>query len=98
MLAARVIPCLDVSNGRVVKGIRFQGLRDAGDPVECAAAYESQGGDEIVVLPSNRTATIAEGVRPTMRFASWPMARICFETRSMATTEGSLRTMPRPLT
>ena len=55
MLAARVIPCLDVSNGRVVKGVRFQGLRDAGDPVECAAAYESQGGDEIVVLDVSAT-------------------------------------------
>jgi len=46
----RIIPCLDVSDGRVVKGIRFQNLRDAGDPAELAALYERQGADEIVVL------------------------------------------------
>jgi cyclase len=50
MLTARIIPCLDVSHGRVVKGIRFQGLRDAGDPAERAALYEEQGADEIVIL------------------------------------------------
>jgi imidazole glycerol phosphate synthase glutamine amidotransferase subunit len=49
-LAHRIIPCLDVRNGRVVKGIRFQNLRDAGDPAEQATAYERQGADEIVVL------------------------------------------------
>jgi imidazoleglycerol phosphate synthase cyclase subunit len=54
-LAARVIPCLDIKDGRVVKGVRFQGLRDAGDPVECAAAYEGQGGDEIVLLDVSAT-------------------------------------------
>ena len=47
MLSARVIPCLDVDDGRVVKGVRFQQLRDAGDPVEVAQAYERQGADEI---------------------------------------------------
>ncbi|MCH8276813.1 MAG: imidazole glycerol phosphate synthase subunit HisF [Bacteroidetes bacterium] len=46
----RIIPCLDVRDGRVVKGIRFQNLRDAGDPAELAARYEAQGADEIVVL------------------------------------------------
>ncbi len=50
MLMARVIPCLDVANGRVVKGIKFQGLRDSGDPVELAAAYAVQGADELVLL------------------------------------------------
>lgn len=55
MLANRVVPCLDVDDGRVVKGVRFQGLRDAGDPVECAAAYEAQGADEIVVLDVSAT-------------------------------------------
>ncbi|MGH8925309.1 MAG: imidazole glycerol phosphate synthase subunit HisF [Acidimicrobiia bacterium] len=55
MLANRVIPCLDVDEGRVVKGVRFQGLRDAGDPVECARAYEDQGGDEIVLLDVSAT-------------------------------------------
>lgn len=55
MLANRVVPCLDIDNGRVVKGVRFQGLRDAGDPVECARAYEMQGGDEIVLLDVSAT-------------------------------------------
>ena len=50
MLSARVIPCLDVDAGRVVKGIRFKELRDAGDPVETAKAYEEQGADELVFL------------------------------------------------
>ena len=55
MLLPRVIPCLDVKDGRVVKGIRFQGLRDAGDPVELAAAYAEQGADELVVLDVSAT-------------------------------------------
>lgn len=55
MLAPRIIPCLDVSHGRVVKGVRFQGLRDAGDPAERAAAYEAQGGDELVILDVSAT-------------------------------------------
>ncbi len=50
MLSIRIIPCLDVTAGRVVKGIRFKQLRDAGDPVEIAAAYEKQGADELVFL------------------------------------------------
>lgn len=54
-LAARVIPCLDIKDGRVVKGVRFQGLRDAGEPVESAAAYEGQGADEIVLLDVSAT-------------------------------------------
>ena len=49
-LLRRIIPCLDVQDGRVVKGIRFQDLRDAGDPAEQAARYEAQGADEIVIL------------------------------------------------
>ncbi len=49
-LARRVIPCLDVKDGRVVKGVRFVGLRDAGDPVEAAAAYDAQGADELTFL------------------------------------------------
>jgi imidazoleglycerol phosphate synthase cyclase subunit len=55
MLTRRIIPCLDVSHGRVVKGIRFQGLRDAGDPAERAALYEDQGADEIVILDVSAT-------------------------------------------
>ncbi len=55
MLLPRVIPCLDVRDGRIVKGVRFQGLRDAGDPVERAAAYAEQGADELVVLDVSAT-------------------------------------------
>ena len=50
MLAKRVIPCLDMKGGRVVKGVRFVGLRDAGDPVECAGRYDAEGADEIALL------------------------------------------------
>ena len=50
MLAKRLVPCLDVDRGRVVKGIRFVSLRDAGDPVECAARYDEEGADELVFL------------------------------------------------
>ena len=50
MLAKRVIPCLDVKDGRVVKGVRFEGLRDAGDPVEQAARYDREGADEVAFL------------------------------------------------
>ncbi|MCL2449933.1 MAG: imidazole glycerol phosphate synthase subunit HisF [Polyangiaceae bacterium] len=50
MLAKRVIPCLDVRDGRVVKGVQFVGLRDAGDPVECARRYDADGADEITFL------------------------------------------------
>ncbi len=57
-LLRRIIPCLDVKDGRVVKGIRFQDLRDAGDPAEQAARYEAQGADEIVILD---VAASAEG-------------------------------------
>src|SRR5213079_821297 len=49
-LAKRIIPCLDIADGRVVKGINFVGLRDAGDPVEVARRYEEQGADELVFL------------------------------------------------
>ena len=50
MLARRIIPCLDVKGGRVVKGVQFVGLRDAGDPVECAARYDAEGADELTFL------------------------------------------------
>lgn len=50
MLAKRIIPCLDVKDGRVVKGIQFLGLRDAGDPVELAKKYSEEGADELVFL------------------------------------------------
>ena len=49
-VAVRVIPCLDVDAGRVVKGVNFSGLRDAGDPVELAARYDAEGADELTFL------------------------------------------------
>ena len=55
MLKSRVIPCLDVNDGRVVKGVKFQNLRDAGDPVELSFHYEEQGADELVLLDVTAT-------------------------------------------
>ena len=56
MLTKRVIPCLDVRDGRVVKGVNFVGLRDAGDPVELASAYDRAGADEVVFLDITATS------------------------------------------
>ena len=56
MLAKRIIPCLDVTGGRVVKGVNFVDLRDAGDPVECAKAYQEQGADELTFLDITATS------------------------------------------
>src|SRR6195952_5137524 len=68
-LAVRVIPCLDVAAGRVVKGVRFENLRDAGDPVELAKRYYDQGADEITFLDVTATvddrATTYDVVRAT---------------------------------
>ena len=55
-LAKRIIPCLDVDNGRVVKGVNFVGIRDAGDPVEIAKRYNQQGADEITFLDITATS------------------------------------------
>lgn len=55
MLAKRIIPCLDVRDGRVVKGINFEGIKEVGDPVECAEMYNKQGADEIVFLDITAT-------------------------------------------
>ena len=67
MVRLRVIPCLDVKDGRVVKGVRFQGLRDAGDPVERAVAYAESGADELCLLDVSATregrASAVETVR-----------------------------------
>ena len=62
MLAVRVIPCLDVDGGRVVKGVNFVGIRDAGDPVELAARYDAEGADELVFLD----ITASSDARETM--------------------------------
>ena len=69
MLAKRIIPCLDVRDGRVVKGVNFVNIRDAGDPVELAKYYSDQGADEIVFL--DITATM----RPAKRWPTWWSAR-----------------------
>ena len=55
MLSKRIIPCLDIKNGRTVKGINFVGLRDAGDPVDLADIYSKQGADELVFLDITAT-------------------------------------------
>src|SRR5262247_4040353 len=56
MLAKRIIPCLDVKDGRVVKGINFVNLRDAGDPIECGLRYSEEGADELVFLDITASA------------------------------------------
>ena len=55
MLSKRIIACLDVRDGKVVKGVNFEGLRDAGDPAELAARYDREGIDEIVILDVTAT-------------------------------------------
>ena len=55
MLTKRIIPCLDIKNGRTVKGVNFEGLRDAGDPVELAKRYSEEGADELVFLDISAT-------------------------------------------
>jgi cyclase len=75
--AVRVIPCLDVAAGRVVKGVRFRDLRDAGDPVELAAAYQQAGADELTFLDVTASveerATTYEAVRRTVETISIPL-------------------------
>jgi len=74
MLSVRIIPCLDVDAGRVVKGIRFKQIRDAGDPVEVAIAYEQQGADELVFLD----ITASSDDRGIMREVVERTAETCF--------------------
>ncbi len=66
-VAPRIVPCLDVKDGRVVKGIRFQNLRDAGDPADQAGEYERQGADEIVILDIGASHEARETQRETVR-------------------------------
>jgi cyclase len=77
MLAKRIIPCLDVTGGRVVKGTKFLNLRDAGDPVECAKAYDAQGADELVFLDitasSDDRATMIDVVARTAEQCFMPL-------------------------
>ncbi|MEM2904529.1 MAG: HisA/HisF-related TIM barrel protein, partial [Candidatus Bathyarchaeia archaeon] len=77
MLAKRIIPCLDVLNGRVVKGVKFRDHREAGNPAVLAKAYQEQGADEIVFLdigasPEGRK-TLVEAVRETASEVSIPL-------------------------
>ena len=74
MLSARIIPCLDVDDGRVVKGVKFKELRDAGDPVQVAQAYEQQGADELVFLD----ITASSDERETMRDVVERTVATCF--------------------
>jgi len=78
MLAKRIIPCLDVYNGRVVKGINFMNLRDAGDPVELASFYDQEGADELVFLDISAShegrKTMVEVVRRTAEQVFIPFA------------------------
>jgi len=71
LLTKRIIACLDMDGGRVVKGVRFKNLRDAGDPVECATAHARNGADEIVLLDITATSgnrrTLLDAVRSTAR-------------------------------
>jgi len=77
MLAKRIIPCLDVTGGRVVKGVHFVGLRDAGDPVELAGRYNEQGADELVFLDitasSDERRTMVDVVARTAREVFIPL-------------------------
>lgn len=77
MLAKRIIPCLDVSDGKVVKGINFVGIKDVGDPVYCAKLYNSQGADEIVFLDITAThekrKTIVDVVKRTAKEVFVPL-------------------------
>ena len=85
-LTKRIIPCLDVTDGRVVKGTKFLELRDAGDPVECALAYNDQGADELVFLD----ITASSDGRDTMVDVVERTARKCF---MPLTVGGGIRTV-----
>ena len=73
----RIIPCLDIAGGRVVKGIRFLNLRDAGDPVELAALYQAEGADELAFLDitasPDRRQTVVDVVERVARAISIPL-------------------------
>jgi cyclase len=86
MLSRRIIPCLDVTAGRVVKGVKFQELRDAGDPVACARAYDVQGADELVFLD----ITASSDQRAIMHDVVAATAEQCF---MPLTVGGGLRTV-----
>ena len=74
MLKTRIIPCLDVKDGRTVKGVNFVGLRDAGDPVALAKAYDAQGADELCFLDITATHEGRESMYDVIRRT----AEVCF--------------------
>jgi len=86
LLKSRIIPCLDVKDGRVVKGVNFEGLRDAGDPVECAIAYDAAGADELCFLD----ITASHENRGTMLDVVRRTAEACF---MPLTVGGGVRTL-----
>ena len=94
MLSRRIIPCLDVNAGRVVKGVKFQELRDAGDPVQCARAYDAQGADELVFLDitasSDNRGIMHEVVAATAEQCFMPLT-VGGGLRSLADIEAMLR-------
>lgn len=93
MLTKRIIPCLDIKDGRTVKGVNFENIRDAGDPIELGALYAQQGADELVFLDitatNERRKTLSELVTRIARhvnipftvgggaFLPWKMCRCC---------------------
>jgi len=92
VLTKRIIACLDVDDGRVVKGVQFVNLRDAGDPADCAAAHARDGADEIVLLDitatSDKRNTMLDVVSRTARclfipftvgggIRNWPTPKLC---------------------
>lgn len=86
MLAKRIIPCLDVKDGRVVKGVRFVSLRDAGDPVAQAKVYDAEGADELVFLDISATPEGRATVAPMVR-------RVADEVFLPLTVGGGIRTV-----
>ena len=93
-LAVRIIPCLDVDDGRVVKGVNFENLRDAGDPVELAATYDKEGADELTFLDvtasSSGRATMLEVVKRTAEQVFIPLT-VGGGVRSIADVDALLR-------
>ena len=93
-LAVRIIPCLDVDDGRVVKGVNFENLRDAGDPVELAATYDAEGADELTFLDvtasSSGRATMLEVVSRTAEQVFIPLT-VGGGVRSVADVDALLR-------
>ena len=100
MLAKRIIPCLDVTAGRVVKGVNCVDLRDAGDPVELAALYSDAGADELVFLDitasSDARATMLDVIERTTQIVSDTWRAPSFSNSDASSTWGRIRKLERP--